>query len=78
MCWRPAMIDGRPTSPLPALDVVVKPLLRVVFRRFRSMYVLNDDIGRAMLQATGQRMKNRIVENAELRDLADAWRASAG
>ena len=78
MCWRPAMIDGTPTSPLPALDVLMKPVLRVVFRRFCSLYVLNDDIGRAMLQATRQRLANRIVENAELRDLADAWSASAG
>jgi uncharacterized protein YbjT (DUF2867 family) len=76
MCWRPAMIDGTPTSPLPALDVVVKPLLRVVFKWFRSLYVLNDDIGRAMLQATRQRLTNRIVENVELRNLADAWRRS--
>lgn len=72
------MIDGTPTSPLPALDVVMKPVLRVVFRRFRSLYVLNIDIGRAMLQATRQRLASRIVENAELRNLADAWSASAG
>lgn len=78
ICWRPAMIDGTPTSPLPALDVVMKPVLRVVFRHFRRLYVLNDDIGRAMLQATRQRLANRIVENVELRDLADAWRASGG
>jgi uncharacterized protein YbjT (DUF2867 family) len=78
ICWRPAMIDGTPTSPLPALDVVMKPVLRVVFRRFRSLYVLNIDIGRAMLQATRQRLASRIVENAELRNLADAWSASAG
>ena len=70
------MIDGTSTSPLPALDVVVKPLLRVVFKWFRSLYVLNDDIGRAMLQATRQRLTNRIVENVELRDLADASRRS--
>ena len=76
-CWRPAMIDGTATSPLPAIMVVLRPLLRAVFKPFRSLYVVNEDIGRAMLQATRQHVANRIIENAELRDLADAWRASA-
>lgn len=77
-CWRPAMIDGSPTASLPAIVVVLRPVLRAVFRPFRSLYVVNEDIGRAMLQATRQGLRNRIVENAELRDLADAWRAAAG
>lgn len=76
-CWRPAMIDGTPTAPLPAIMVVLRPVLRAVFKPFRSMYVVNEDIGRAMLQATRQHVTNRIIENAELRDLADAWRATA-
>jgi uncharacterized protein YbjT (DUF2867 family) len=70
-CWRPAMIDGEPASSQPALVRAVRPVLRAVFKPFRSMYVVNDDIGRAMLHATRQGLRNRIVENAELRDLAD-------
>ena len=72
-CWRPAMIDGTPPSPLPAVMVVLRPVLRTLFKPFRSMYVMNEDIGRAMLQATRQGIKNKIIENAELRDLADAY-----
>ncbi len=71
-CWRPAMIDGEPASSQPALVRVLRPVLRAVFKPFRSMYVVNDDIGRAMLHATRQRIRNRIIENAELRDLGDA------
>ena len=77
-CWRPAMIDGHQVANQPALTNFLRPVLRAVFKPFRGMYVWNDDIGRAMLQATKQGIKNRIIENAELRDLADAERASAG
>ena len=77
-CWRPAMIDGHQVANQPALTNFLRPVLRAVFKPFRGMYVWNDDIGRAMLQATKQGIKNRIFENAELRDLADAERASAG
>lgn len=77
-CWRPAMIDGDQVASQPPLTNFLRPVLRAVFKPFRGMYVWNDDIGRAMLQATKQGIKNRIIENAELRDLADAERASAG
>lgn len=76
-CWRPAMIDGSQVAGQPALTNLLRPILRAIFKPFRSMYVVNDDIGRAMLQGTKQRLKQRIIENAELRDLADAERASA-
>jgi hypothetical protein len=36
------------------------------------MYIQNEDIGRAMLHATRQEFRRRIIENAEIRDLADA------
>lgn len=61
---------------LPALTNFLRPVLRAVFKPFRSIYVWNDDIGRAMLQGTRLGITNRIIENAELRDLADAWRAA--
>ena len=42
----------------------------VLLRPFRSLYVTGDDIGRAMLQATRERLRGRIVENAEIRAIA--------
>jgi hypothetical protein len=38
--------------------------------RFRGFYVAGEDIGRAMLRATGEGIRGRIIENAEIRDLA--------
>jgi hypothetical protein len=70
-CWRPAMIDGTPAAPMPKLAEMMRPLLRVVFSRFRGMYIVSDDIGRAMLRATEQGLRRRIIENREIRDLAD-------
>jgi uncharacterized protein YbjT (DUF2867 family) len=74
VCWRPAMIDGEPSASQPALTRALRPLLRVMFKPFRSMYVLNVDIGRAMLQGTKENVRSRIIENAELRTFADRYR----
>ena len=75
LCWRPAAIDGVPSAREPVVFKVARPILRVVFGPFRSLYVKGDDIGRAMLEATSQGLRNRIIENAEIRDLADRWAA---
>ena len=75
-CWRPAMIDGDQVANQPALTNLLRPVLRAVFKPFRGLYVRNDDIGRAMLEGTRLGITKRIIENAELRDLADAWRAA--
>ena len=74
VCWRPAAIDGVPSAREPFVFKVARPILRVVFGPFRGLYVKGEDIGRAMLEATRQDLRSRIVENAELRDLADRWR----
>lgn len=71
-CWRPAMIDGDQVANQPALTNFLRPVLRAVFKPFRSMYIQSVDIGRAMLHATKQDLRKRIIENAEIRDLADA------
>lgn len=71
-CWRPAMIDGTPVAPMPKLAEMMRPVLRAALKQFRSMYIVSDDIGRAMLQATQKDLRGRIFENAEIRDLADA------
>jgi uncharacterized protein YbjT (DUF2867 family) len=70
-CWRPAMIDGTPVAPMPKLAELMRPMLRAVLKPFRSMYIVSDDIGRAMLQATEKNLHRRIFENGEIRDLAD-------
>jgi hypothetical protein len=74
VCWRPAMIDGEPFSSQPPLTRALRPVLRAIFKPFRSMYVENIDIGRAMLQGTTEKVRNRIIENAELRTFADRYR----
>ena len=70
-CWRPAMIDGTPVAPMPNLAELMRPMLRAVLKPFRSMYIVSDDIGRAMPQATEKNLHRRIFENGEIRDLAD-------
>jgi uncharacterized protein YbjT (DUF2867 family) len=70
VCWRPAAIDGE----RPASQPFVYRVTRFVFpllRPFRSLYVSGADLGRAMLLATKEKMRRRIIENKEIRDLAD-------
>lgn len=69
-CWRPAMIGGAPPTPPPLMLRMLRPVLTVLFRPLRNAYVESDDIGRAMIRATEQGVRNRIIENAEIRDLA--------
>jgi uncharacterized protein YbjT (DUF2867 family) len=70
VCWRPASIDGLPSASEPLAYKLLRPLARVIFQPFRSLYVSGEDIGRAMLVATAEGMRGRIVENAEIRALA--------
>ena len=58
-----------------AARALARPAYRL-FRSFRSLYVSGDDIGLAMLQAMHDNVRGRIIENAELRDLAERRRAS--
>jgi len=53
VCWRPAFIDGNTSRNAPRLYQALRPLARL-FRSFRSFYVAGEDIGRAMLQSTGE------------------------
>ena len=74
-CWRPAMIGGKPTASTAMWLKVLRPILTPVFRPFKGMYIESDDIGRAMLQATRTGLRDRIFENAEMRNLAESYRA---
>jgi uncharacterized protein YbjT (DUF2867 family) len=68
-CWRPAFIDAEPSANLSKVFVVLHPALRLL-KPFRSLYVAGEDIGRAMLEATKENLRGRVIENAEIRELA--------
>jgi uncharacterized protein YbjT (DUF2867 family) len=75
VCWRPAAIDGLPSAREPVIFKIARPILRVLFGPFRGLYVKGEDIGAAMLEATTRKVRGRTIENAELRDFADAWKS---
>lgn len=68
-CWRPAFIDATPSPSLPKLYKAFFPLLRIL-KPFPSLYVSGTDLGRAMLQATRENLRKRIIENREIRQIA--------
>jgi uncharacterized protein YbjT (DUF2867 family) len=68
-CWRPAFIDTPPSPSFPRIFTGIYPLLRL-FKPFNSMYVHGEDLGRAMLQATLENLRKRIIENPEIRAIA--------
>lgn len=72
--WRPAFIDAEPSASLPKAFAVLRPVLRLL-KPFRSLYVAGEDIGRAMLQATKENLRRRVIENAEIRELAERFRS---
>ena len=72
VCWRPAFIDGETSESGPRAYQMARPLFRLL-RGFRSLYVSGEDLGRAMLQATVEGIHGRIVENAEIREIAARW-----
>ena len=68
-CWRPAFIDTPPSPSFPRILTGIYPLLRLL-KPFKSLYVHGEDLGRAMLQATLENLRKRIVENPEIREIA--------
>jgi len=70
VCWRPGSIDGVPSASEPFGYKLFRPVARLLLRPFPSVYITGTDIGRAMLVATRQGVRNRIFENAEMRELA--------
>jgi uncharacterized protein YbjT (DUF2867 family) len=71
VCWRPGAIDGAPPENLPWYYAMARGPLFVLLRPFRGLYIKGEDIGRAMLVATREGVRGRILENREIRDLAD-------
>lgn len=70
-CWRPAFIDAKPSASWPKIYTLLVPALRLL-KPFRSLYVSGEDLGRAMVEATRQNFRRRVIENAEIRKLAEA------
>jgi len=68
--WRPGFIDGGAAATGPRLYRALRPAFRLL-RGFRSLYVTSEDIGRAMLQATVNGMREGVIENAQIRALAE-------
>jgi uncharacterized protein YbjT (DUF2867 family) len=71
-CWRPAFIDAKPSASLPKMYAALRSPLRLL-RPFRSLYVTGEDLGRAMLEATRENLRQRVIENAEIRELAERF-----
>jgi hypothetical protein len=68
-CWRPAFIDAKPSPSLPKLYALIQPLGRLL-KPFPNLYIHGHDLGRAMLQATVEKLRRRVIENAEIRQIA--------
>jgi uncharacterized protein YbjT (DUF2867 family) len=68
-CWRPAAVDSPPSKTTPWAYYLVRPFFPI-FRNFPALYVTGEDLGRAMLQATVEGVRGRIIESAEIHDFA--------
>ena len=73
-CFRPGFIDAKPSARLPKVFSLLSPAMRVL-KPFRSLYVAGEDLGRAMLEATRENLRRRVIENAEIRELARRFAA---
>jgi uncharacterized protein YbjT (DUF2867 family) len=71
-CWRPAFIDTDPSDSGPRLFQLLRPLFRLL-KPFPNLYVHGQELGRAMLQATAENMRGRVIENAEIHAIADRY-----
>jgi uncharacterized protein YbjT (DUF2867 family) len=75
VCWRPGFIDGGASATGPRLYRALRPLFRAL-RFARGLYVTSEDIGRAMLRAISEGTRRGVVENAQIRALADGTRGA--
>ncbi len=76
VCWRPGFIDGGAAMTGPRLYRALRPLFRLL-RFARRLYVTSEDIGRAMIRASVEGTRRGVIENAEIRALADRAREAA-
>lgn len=76
VCWRPAAIDGESSASSPWIYKVIRPMFRLL-KPLRSLYVSGEDLGRAMLQGAVEGFRGRVIENREIRAMADRTRIRA-
>ena len=74
VCWRPGAIDARRTEGWPFFYPAVIRTMRWVFPS-RRYYIRGEDLGRAMLAVAAGNARSRILENPEIRAIADRVRA---
>jgi uncharacterized protein YbjT (DUF2867 family) len=75
VCWRPAFINGESSASGQKRPKLIQALWAVfrLMKPFRSLYVESQDIGWAMLQATIENLRGRVIENAEIREIAKRY-----
>jgi hypothetical protein len=61
--------EGTPQKDL--LNDTIVPASETPHGASRSLYVSGEDLGRAMLRAAMEGMRGRIIENAEIREIAE-------
>lgn len=77
VCYRPGAIDGEQSdSATKPWYAGMRPLFWI-FMPFRSLYLRGEDLGRAMLLAAREGMRRRVLENRDVRDLADRARSAS-
>jgi hypothetical protein len=54
---------------MPKFYAIFVPLGRLA-KPFSSWYVHGNDLARAMLQATVEKLRHRVIENPEIRQMA--------
>lgn len=74
VCWRPGAIDARRTEGWPFFYPAVIRTMRWIFPS-RRYYIRGEDLGRAMLEVAAGNARSRILENPEIRAIADRVRA---
>ena len=74
-CWRPMGVGAAPSATTPWAFYLARPLFPIM-RLFPRLFVEGEDLGRAMLQATAEGVRGRIIESAEIH--AFAARATSG
>ncbi len=73
VAWRPSVIGGDPSARTPKILKILHPVFSLL-KPFPNLYVTGEDIGRAMIQATIEKIRGRVIENVEIREIANRYR----
>jgi nucleoside-diphosphate-sugar epimerase len=68
-CWRPMGVGAAPSATTPWAFYLARPFFPVM-RLFPRLFIEGEDLGRAMLQATAENVRGRIIESAEIHAFA--------